>query len=805
MRIKKLNLTGFGRFQNFEQAIDGQFVVIGGKNEAGKSTMANAIAAVLYGTASQRKDFSRRFKPWNDSAVFSVSMLIEDGNGKEYLIGRDFTTGRTEVFRCDGLRLEAMGETFLNELVKKEIGITDPLLFESTLLIREKEMSLLRSNNRWRGSLSQAINGMLAGGGQTVSLNEALQWIEDKLQGLTGDNALEGDRLRAETEELQKQLTKVEEDCWRYLQLRKELQGIEGALAELQEKMGQAQARPKDSPDRNRIKERLAQITEHIGQINQELQTIAAKHEQLKTVMSEEELNRAESLMTRLSAIEIEEKIRVERIREAQARIAAIEKEAAVLREKLQALRDWTDPERQSQIEECLYKVREGQQRLLDQSKQILSQAGVVKRFTLMRNIFLVAALCCGIGAIVSSYFLRIPPVKWLTFLGGEVLMFAGALFAMFQLRLKKNWYAQEEEYYNQLEEEVQEIQRRLRQLMKGKTSEEYQAESQLARFYQNDLWQLEQAIELQMRVQDEEGLTKLREEMAAITQELNELMQPYMIDPAESWLSVLERQRIYVKNNHLVTDEEPPTQRGAEVDDRKKLQAVLAELKAEEASLYDQLRETEADLAELPDKGLLQEEYQRLQLEKTRIVAECEILAQASAGAWELSNRIEEGKHRLAKLAEEERALRITMELLRAAGEAVGGAVPQIQHHFREYLERMTQGRYTNVLVNFANNDLSVQVQTPETGDLISPHLLSTGATDQIYFAFRLALARVIAGVPGYPILLDDPFVHFDRDRLAEAVKLLKELSQNHQIIWWTKNPDLAGELVGINPIYLE
>ena len=120
---------------------------------------------------------------------------------------------------------------------------------------------------------------------------------------------------------------------------------------------------------------------------------------------------------------------------------------------------------------------------------------------------------------------------------------------------------------------------------MKGKTSEEYQAESQLARFYQNDLWQLEQAIELQMRVQDEEGLTKLREEMAAITQELNELMQPYMIDPAESWLSVLERQRIYVKNNHLVTDEEPPTQRGAEVDDRK-LQAVLAELKAEEANL---------------------------------------------------------------------------------------------------------------------------------------------------------------------------------------------------------------------------
>src|SRR5690606_6246268 len=127
---------------------------------------------------------------------------------------------------------------------------------------------------------------------------EALQWIEDKLQGLTGDNALEGDRLRAETEELQKQLTKVEEDCWRYLQLRKEVQGIEGALAELQEKMGQAQARPKDSPDRNRIKESLAQITEHIGQINQELQTIAAKHEQLKTVMSEEELNRAESLMT---------------------------------------------------------------------------------------------------------------------------------------------------------------------------------------------------------------------------------------------------------------------------------------------------------------------------------------------------------------------------------------------------------------------------------------------------------------------------------------------------------------------------
>jgi DNA sulfur modification protein DndD len=78
----------------------------------------------------------------------------------------------------------------------------------------------------------------------------------------------------------------------------------------------------------------------------------------------------------------------------------------------------------------------------------------------------------------------------------------------------------------------------------------------------------------------------------------------------------------------------------------------------------------------------------------------------------------------------------------------------------------------------------------------------LSKGAQDQLYFSLRLALAqRVIGEEKNFFLILDDPFITFDRNRIKEAISILKEISKEHQIILASKDEytkDLINEIGG-------
>ena len=112
----------------------------------------------------------------------------------------------------------------------------------------------------------------------------------------------------------------------------------------------------------------------------------------------------------------------------------------------------------------------------------------------------------------------------------------------------------------------------------------------------------------------------------------------------------------------------------------------------------------------------------------------------------------------------------------------------PRIGAHFR----RITQGRYTRVE---ADDELRLSVFSQDKGDWIKAESgkLSKGTVDQLYLAVRLALLDLLFRDAKPPLLLDDPFVKFDSDRREQAMKLCKEISQDHQILFFTCH-DLYG-----------
>ena len=69
----------------------------------------------------------------------------------------------------------------------------------------------------------------------------------------------------------------------------------------------------------------------------------------------------------------------------------------------------------------------------------------------------------------------------------------------------------------------------------------------------------------------------------------------------------------------------------------------------------------------------------------------------------------------------------------------------------------------------------------------------LSSGSRDQLAVATRLAVTRALRGRVVLPLLLDDPFVHWDADRRSRGTAMLAELARTQQVIVATSDPALA------------
>lgn len=69
----------------------------------------------------------------------------------------------------------------------------------------------------------------------------------------------------------------------------------------------------------------------------------------------------------------------------------------------------------------------------------------------------------------------------------------------------------------------------------------------------------------------------------------------------------------------------------------------------------------------------------------------------------------------------------------------------------------------------------------------------LSQATKEQAYLALRFSLAVSMQKSHPFPIIMDDPFVHFDRLRLQQVINLIQELQADHQFIYFTCHEEMC------------
>ena len=171
MIIKKLNLISFGKFKDKTIELNDGFNAFAGDNEAGKSTVAGFIFAMLYGFGSSRKkgiNFRDRYSPWDGSAA-EGSMEIESG-GRTYTVYRKCGSSK----RNDVLKIfDSESGTELNKLPAELSSVSEDT-YEKTLYIRQASSSFEGTTEEITAKLSNLSDT----GNENVSFEKALKILD---------------------------------------------------------------------------------------------------------------------------------------------------------------------------------------------------------------------------------------------------------------------------------------------------------------------------------------------------------------------------------------------------------------------------------------------------------------------------------------------------------------------------------------------------------------------------------------------------------------------------------------------------
>jgi len=181
------------------------------------------------------------------------------------------------------------------------------------------------------------------------------------------------------------------------------------------------------------------------------------------------------------------------------------------------------------------------------------------------------------------------------------------------------------------------------------------------------------------------------------------------------------------------------------------------------------------------------QEETQRLLTQQTMELrqleikqGQCQVQMEALGGEAHLAIQLQQVNTRITRLERTYDALTLAQQTLEnAARELQRRFAPKISKRAKSLFSQLTGQRYDRLSLE---HDLSVSVAADGEDTLHSAQWRSDGTVDQLYLALRLAVAEELT--PDAPLILDDALVRFDEERLAAAMEILQQVSQNKQVI---------------------
>ncbi len=855
MRIERLDIKGFGKFNNLKLDFKEGFNVVYGKNESGKTTLQWFIKGMLFGLKGGRsgKDGflppSKRFKPWS-SKDYSGILEYRLENGQAFRIGRNFGNNSVNIYDSLFNDLTAQFETSRERgalFAEKQLGVNENC-FEKTVLIRQMETRIDEDGSK---ELLNRLTNVMESGFEDISYRKAEEALKEALKteigtGKTTTRPL--DKINSRIEELtalkneiiQKRLSLIETEqelrnkkdnrkgledkkifygkVKDYLLLKKELEQLYKKRTILEESINRlnrvALDKANAQAEMSRINSDKEKLIGYSHFENEDADSIAIDYNSLKQLEDENQ-----AVLVQISHKEDEINSLQSSIRHlGDFDISGSDTETIKLATELESMESDKSRDDYDYINDTIQNLKHSKKKyglglfLLAIASAAALTTGLLTGGALIWYIAFGALLISAL--IFSGLFLKnckalkeAKSKKKISFIYSrdaseqierkrkklnEKLQAVGANNLEEYLQLKSS--------YDKIIIEIRLLESKLEDLKKTITANN----NNISVLKANILKKLESAgMEISERAISGEAINEFRnnirkykelepsldyaqKKLAAICAEADNVkavLKPY--DIAFDDCSQLEKLL-----NSIIPEIESLELKSSELI--RILEADMGSTVLSEAAISS----VKSDIADSNAASSMQSIIDELEEINTNInnisleIRGLETLLNSTETDTDTQQRIEEEVCELeikkGQLIDISSSIKTALDVLgEASSEIQKDFVPVLNNKMSKIINRISMGRYLDLR---ANDHLTLNVIAPETGDVVPASLLSSGTTDQMYLALRLAMADFItAGNEKLPLLLDELFSQFDDTRTEQTLELLEELAEGTQVILFT------------------
>ena len=762
--------------------------IIRGRNEAGKSTILEAILFGIYGDfnilreirgdrqaklldvvnhASNRAKVEVTFEV--EGRKFRVERIIEKvGENARQVDARlfDVTSGNE--------RLLASGTQRVNEEIVKLIRVDWREMIASNVIAQKDLERLIRLGKADREKIINMFMGL-------ESYNKAIEALQEEKRTKNAELEKKETEKKA-LEDYLRRLMSLEEELKKH---REELQAIEQTLPGLEEEEKRLSETVKYLEDlykklreRKSLLEKKKYLEENLKRNEKELLETRKKIELAKQGLAEAE-EKLKQLQQEKEVLEKELTQTEKEYRDAQSLLAKISELWNTLEESKRELENLEDEI--SIISEKLKTIEKVNVEMVQISEELKNTEEEIRKVRIP-PLYIYASIGLALLGIFLS--IRYWPAGLAILVSSLVPILVGQ-----QNKQKALLYLQDKKSQLLSQKSVKEGELRLLEREREEYEKLLKRKAELEEKQKQILGQLKSVAKLEDAVGLEQYVARLQEEVEKLQEKTEELRKHYQ--------QILSETSKTDQNIHNLkkTLEDLSINENARNKDIANIREQLKAVEEQYASIIVPQPPFEIEGLLMPvsendveDVEALLHVYHREYESKTREVAskkaEKNRLEQYIRQAEEQLKELPKIKEDLDRLEKEVKNLKIEVEAREKAIQVLrdisskrrGMFAPSVEQNMNWIVSYVTGGRYKAVKINPDNYD--IEVYDAEAGRWMRRDIYSGGTNDQMLLAMRIAftLALLPSAKGTYPrfLFLDEPLGSSDQERRQQIVKLL-------------------------------
>ena len=813
MHIQTIEVAGVGPLFNerFDLSPAGKNLVLG-PNECGKSTLCGVIISIVYGFSTRRE--AQRSQTRGGGNRFEGTATITSGMFT-YIITRDFNSDQVvvtrkaaesdpqEIFNGDANprgRTEEIKE--YQRILREEIGFPSEGVLRNSAFVGQLDIDI---------QLDDELRRQISGAGQ-ADYKKAREVLREQYYHLTryplpGDGARRNDR---KVEQLSEEISGLEFEYRRAIEDSAELSRLREVVEESKASLDQV------SPEANRKRQDITSLGKYldfaerykslqqqellqetqqkqVGKLKERVEYLAAEMKAERYIPFRELDAINLGLMKQYLNSDAEETLsRIDQIQQEEVRL-----QAAISEERFNALREAPEDtgKQLSSLRILKGDIEKLEQDVTAQGKKI-STPERMSIWLIPTGLFVIAGVIGGIlGAVVASSlnFAALGGVLAGAGLLGTAAGLVGIMIAMW-LRKKPGAKAPEliaaETRLEDTKKELLAVKESVNAVLES-SGDRVTVDVLLERW--ENLQTLRSALERQSRereVLEDRSILKTRENAIlkniledAPSHVLKERLMDYEALAAEHKTNQETLDNLSQGSN----DDTPGSG-----DLARQLRELLRQLSAIEdhyptfqafrddpAAGVDRLENSKRELSQLASRlDDLNDQVHAAEIAIAGFRRSSNV-----SPAW-IEEQVDLKKEELSRCQLQRDALSIAIQTLDdSIKEYEEEYLSRISSKTGEYFGLFTRDRYSGVEIETGE---TIKVQARE-GEIFDEDSLSTGARDQLYLALRLAIADLLSDETQLPLILDDSFVNFDKNRLTAALEAISKISAVRQVVLLT------------------